>query len=109
VFNHSLVFGRTAFAGALPVSGWPDFRVLAVLDRPEVVAASNDPFGQQKSGRELTVEARRAHDDGERPAVQSDFKRLLGRSTIGLASTSSGPNFDDGDVLEGRVHAAILK
>ena len=36
-----------------------------------------DTLGQQEAGGQLPVRARRAHDDGEAPAVQPDFERLF--------------------------------
>ena len=43
----------------------------------ELVAAAHDVLGEQKPGRQLAVSAGRAHDDGERRAVDTDLHRLF--------------------------------
>ena len=58
-----------------------------MLDRAEIVGGSNDALGKEKAGGEVAVGARRAHDDGKRPAVQANLERFLrgGAVEIGCA------------------------
>ena len=74
-----------------------DARIVAVLDRPEVVAAADHALGEQKPGRQLAIGARRAHDHRERAIVQTDLERLLGRRAVGVGAALAPANADDVD------------
>lgn len=67
-----------------------------VFDRADVVCVPNQALGEEESGRESAIVARRPHDNGERPALQPDFERLLDNSRIQLGSRAADPY--DGDI-----------
>ena len=71
-----------------------------MFDRPQIVASIDDLLAQEKSGRELAIGARRAHDDGERSAVQPDFERFFRRRAIRVRAPLSGPDPNDLDVAQ---------
>ena len=70
--------------------------IRAVRDRAEVGCGCDDTLGKQKSGSQLAISAGRPHDDRERPAVQPDLERFLGRGAIG------------GQRLFGAAHASYV-
>src|SRR5215471_8962358 len=74
----------------------------AVLDRADVVRRSDDALREQEPRRQLAVLPRRAHDDGERPAVEADVERFLGRGGVHAARDAGALDAGDLDRADGR-------
>ena len=66
--------------------------VLVELDGAHLVGAQDDALGEQEAAHEVRVVARRAHDDGERDALEPDLERLLDGHGVerGAAGRGSG-------------------
>ncbi len=80
-----------------------------MLDRPQIVRAPDDALRQQESRRELTIGARRPHDDGKRPPVQADFERLFSRHAIRARRREAAAHVRDGDGSARNVVVAVVR
>jgi low affinity Fe/Cu permease len=63
--------------------------VRTVFDGPKILGRRENALGEEKPGCELSIRARRAHDDRERLAVQAYFKRLFCGGAIGTDLTDA--------------------
>ena len=86
--------------------GWR--RERAVLNGPEVVRRLQHPFGKQEAGGQFSIGSRCSHDDGERPAVESNLERLLGRGAIDPPREAAGQDAHHFHLLDWGHHWAIL-
>ena len=69
-----------------------DARIVVEIDARHLGSALQNPFREQKAEDERTVGSRRAHDHGERLAVQAHFEGAL-----------------DGDVIDLRRRVTVAK
>ena len=81
--------------------------VLAILNRADLVGASNHVFSKQETSSQIAIRSGRAHDDREAGAVDAHFHRLLDRDAVALGGRLALAQ--DGDFTDARWTAACWR
>ena len=81
----------------------PDRRIKC-FERDDLLAALDQSFGKQKSGRQIEVVARRAHGDAERIVADANFQGLFRREIVLFAAEL--PVVPFGNLRQ--IHAAVF-
>ena len=71
------------------IASFPRVAFGRAFKRKDLPGLLHDPFGEEKTGGEFEVVARRAHRDAQGVVADADFERLFGGETIVFAAELS--------------------